>query len=124
MPLVHSRRGDSAAEAVFATYGRLLGCRPDKHVFDRHTSAARPKYVSPFIAKAGPVLASWLGGYPAGDSDLLNSPRSLPTPARRCSAMRGTVGAVDQGSKADGALKAEQSGIEAPTFYRECNQRI
>jgi hypothetical protein len=37
MPLVHSRHGYSAAEAVVATYGRLLGRRPDKHSFDLYT---------------------------------------------------------------------------------------
>lgn len=37
MPLLHSRHTYSAAEAVVATYGRTLGCRPDKHAFDLYT---------------------------------------------------------------------------------------
>lgn len=40
MPLGHSRHGYSAAEAVVATYGRTLGCNPDKKVFDLYTHQA------------------------------------------------------------------------------------
>ena len=41
-PLVYSRHSFSAAKAVVATYGRRLGCRPDKGAFDLYTRQPLP----------------------------------------------------------------------------------
>lgn len=58
MPLVHSRHGYSAAEAVVATYGRLLGCRPDIHAFDLYTHRPLgPEHVLAVHSKASPISA-------------------------------------------------------------------
>lgn len=65
MPLVHSRHGYSAAEAVVATYGRLLGCRPDKHAFDLYThQPLGPEHVLAIHSEGEANFNAMARGYP------------------------------------------------------------
>lgn len=73
MPLAHSRHGYSAAEAVVATYGRLLGCTPDKKAFDLYTyQPLGPKHLLAVHSEGGPRFAAMARGYPSDyvDTDL------------------------------------------------------
>ena len=71
MPLVHSRHGYSAAEAVVATFGRLLGCRPDKHAFDLYThQPLGPEHVLAVHSEGEPSFGVLARGYPVGFVDV------------------------------------------------------
>lgn len=71
MPLVHSRHGYSAAEAVVATYGRLLGCRPEIHAFDLYTHLPLgPEHVLAVHSEGEPNFRVMARGYPAGFVDV------------------------------------------------------
>ncbi|MER9300998.1 hypothetical protein NKI38_31765 [Mesorhizobium sp. M0621] len=62
MPLVNSRHGYSAAEAVVATYGRCSAAGPTNMCStSTHISHSVLSMSSSFIAKANPISASWLG---------------------------------------------------------------
>lgn len=71
MPLAHSRHGYAAADAVVATYGRLLGCRTDRKTFDLYThKPLGPAHVLA-IHTAGDPSFEWMGrGYPLGYVDI------------------------------------------------------
>lgn len=71
MPLIHSRHGYSAAEAVVATYGRMLGCRPDKHAFDLYThQPLGPAYILAIQSDGEPNFGAMARGYPVGFVDV------------------------------------------------------
>ncbi len=70
MPIVHSRHGYSAAEAVVATYGRLQGCPFDKKVFDLYTrEPLGPKYLLAVHSEGDPCFVAMGRGYPSGYVD-------------------------------------------------------
>jgi hypothetical protein len=71
MPLVHSRHGYSAAEAVVATFGRTPGCRPDKHAFDLYTyQPLGPAHILGVHSEGEPNFGAMARGYPAGFVDV------------------------------------------------------
>jgi hypothetical protein len=71
MPLVHSHHGYSAAEAVVATYGRMLGCRPDKHAFDLYShQPLGPDHVLAVHSHGETNFGTMARGYPAGFADV------------------------------------------------------
>lgn len=71
MPLVYSRHSFSAAEAVVAAYGRLLGCRPNKHAFDLYThQPLGPEHVLAVHSEGEPNFGAMARGYPAGFVDV------------------------------------------------------
>lgn len=71
MPLVHSRHGYSAAEAVVSTYGRTLGCRPDKHAFDLYTrQPLAPEYILDVHSEGERNFGAMARGYPADFVDV------------------------------------------------------
>jgi hypothetical protein len=67
MPLIYSRHGYSAAEAVVATYGRMLGCQPDKHAFDLYTQRPLgPAHILAVHSSGEPKFSVIARGYPDG----------------------------------------------------------
>lgn len=71
MPLLHSRHTYSAAEAVVATYGRTLGCQPDKHAFDLYSQQPLgPAYILAVLSEGEPGFGTIARGYPVGFIDL------------------------------------------------------
>jgi hypothetical protein len=71
MPLIHSRHSYSAAEAVVATYGRMLGCRPDKHAFDLYTrQPLGPEHILRVHSEGEPNFDAMARGYPADFVDV------------------------------------------------------
>ena len=67
MPLVHSCQGYSAAEAVVASFGRTLGCRPDKHAFDLYShQRLDPAHILGVHSEGEPNFGAMARGYPAG----------------------------------------------------------
>ena len=71
MPLVHSRHGYSAAEAIVATYGRMLDCRPDKHAFDLYSrQALGPEHILAVHSEGEPNFSIVGRGYPADFDDV------------------------------------------------------
>lgn len=71
MPLMHSRHAYSAAVAIVATYGRTLGCRPDKHAFDLYThQPLGPEHILSVHSEGEPSFGTLARGYPAGFVDV------------------------------------------------------
>lgn len=71
MPLGHSRHGYSAAEAIVATYGRTLGCRPDKHMFDLYShQPLGPAHILAIHTEGEPKFDALARGYPAEYIDV------------------------------------------------------
>lgn len=71
MPLVHSDHGLSAAEAVVATFGRTLGCRPDQHVFDLYTyQPLGAAHILGVHSEGEPNFGTMARGYPVGFVDV------------------------------------------------------
>lgn len=69
-PLVQSRHSYSAAEAVVAAYGRMLGCRPAKHAFDLYThQPLPPSHILAIHTEGDPTFAAMARGYPSGYVD-------------------------------------------------------
>lgn len=67
VPLVHSRHSYSAAEAVVSTFGRTLGCRPDKHAFDLYTyRPLGPAHILCVHSEGELNFIAMARGYPAG----------------------------------------------------------
>ena len=65
MPLVHSHHGYPAAEAVIATYGRTLRCRPDRRTFDLYThQPLGPEHVLAVHSEGDNSLSALARGYP------------------------------------------------------------
>jgi hypothetical protein len=76
MPLVYSRHGYSAAEAVVATYGRTLGCRPDKGAFDLYThQPLGGEHLLAVHSEGESTYSDMARGYPVGYADVA-SPES------------------------------------------------
>lgn len=70
VPLCHSRHSYSAAAAVVATYGRMLGATPDKKAFDLYThQPLGPDHVLAVHSEGEPTFALIARGYPAGYVD-------------------------------------------------------
>ena len=66
MPLSYSRHAFSAARAVVATYGRMLGCVPDNGGFDLYTSQPLPaQNVLAVHSQGDPTFSTMARGYPA-----------------------------------------------------------
>ena len=71
MPLSYSRRSSFAAEAVLATYGRTLGCQPDKQAFDLYSQQPlSPAHILAVHSEGEPNFSVMARGYPAGFADL------------------------------------------------------
>lgn len=71
MPLLHSRHTYSAAEAVVATYGRMLGCKPDKHAFDLYSQQPLgPAHILAVHSEGEPDFGTISRGYPVGFIDV------------------------------------------------------
>lgn len=71
VPLTHSRHTFSAAEALVATYGRTLGCRPDKHTFDLYThQPLGPSHILAVHSEGEPDFGSMARGYPRSFIDV------------------------------------------------------
>lgn len=71
MPLSHSRHTYSAAEAVVATYGRTLGCQPDKHAFDLYSQQPLgPNHILTIHSEGEPDFCAIARGYPVGFVDV------------------------------------------------------
>lgn len=71
MPLSHSRHTYSAAEAVVATYGRTLGCQPDKHAFDLYSQQPLgPNHIPTIHSEGEPDFCAIARGYPVGFVDV------------------------------------------------------
>lgn len=71
IPLIHSRHAFSAAEAVLATYGRTLGCRPDKHAFDLYThQPLGPGHILAVHSEDESNFSAIARGYPVGFLDV------------------------------------------------------
>lgn len=71
MPLLHSRHIYSAAEAVVATYGRTLGCQPDKHAFDLYSQQPLgPAQILAVHSEGEPDFGAIARGYPVGFIDV------------------------------------------------------
>ena len=71
VPLVHSRHSYSAAEAVLATFGRTLGCHPDKHAFDLYTyRSLGPAHILWVHSEGEPNFMAMARGYPVGFVDV------------------------------------------------------
>lgn len=71
MPLTYSRHSFSAAEAAVATYGRMLGCRPDKGGFDLYTHQPLPaEHVLAVHSEGEPNYDNMARGYPARFVDV------------------------------------------------------
>lgn len=67
MPLVHSRHSYSAAVAVIATYGRMLGCQPDAHSFDLYTQQPLGReHIIAINSQGEPNFDAIARGYPSG----------------------------------------------------------
>ncbi len=65
MPLSYSRHAFSAARAVVATYGRMLGCVPDNGGFDLYTSKPLPaQNVLAVHSEGDRIFATMARGYP------------------------------------------------------------
>lgn len=72
MPLVHSNHGYSAAEAVVATYGRTLGCWPDRKAFDLYThQPLGPEHVLAVHSEGDGTFSALARGYPAGYVEVI-----------------------------------------------------
>lgn len=71
MPLIHSRHAFSAAQAVVATYGRSLGCLPDKHAFDLYSlQPPGPANILAVHSEGEPNFDVMGRGYPGGFIDV------------------------------------------------------
>lgn len=71
MPLLHSRHSYSAAQAVVATYGRTLGCKPDKHAFDLYNhQALGPAHILAVHSEGESSFSAMARGYPVGFVDV------------------------------------------------------
>lgn len=71
MPLLHSRQTYSAAEAVVTTYGRTLGCQPEKHAFDLYSQQPLgPAHILAVHSEGEPDFGIIARGYPAGFTDV------------------------------------------------------
>ncbi|MDC7812380.1 hypothetical protein PQS32_19765 [Sphingomonas koreensis] len=73
MPLCHSRHTYSAAEAVVASYGRMLGATTEKKAFDLYThQPLGPEFVLAVHSKGDPAFVKIARGYPSGyvETDL------------------------------------------------------
>ncbi|CAM3108298.1 hypothetical protein PANO111632_03530 [Paracoccus nototheniae] len=71
MPLSHSRRSYSAAEAVVATYGRTLGCQPDKQDFDLYSEQPlSPAHILAVHSEGEPAFSAIARGYPVQFVDV------------------------------------------------------
>lgn len=70
MPLCHSRHSYSAAEAVVATYGRMLGATPDRKRFDLYArQPLGPEHILAVHSEGDPTFAAMAHGYPSGYMD-------------------------------------------------------
>ena len=75
MPLLHSERTYSAAEAVVATYGRTLGCQPEKQAFDLYSQQPlSPAHILAVHSEGEPNFSAMARCYPVGFADLNLSP--------------------------------------------------
>lgn len=71
MPLSHSRHSYSAAEAVIATYGRMLGAMPDKKAFDLYThQSLGSEHILAVHSEGEEHFAALARSYPAGYVDI------------------------------------------------------
>lgn len=71
MPLVHSRHGFAAAQAAVASYGRMLGCQPDKHDFDLFTDQPLDSaHILAIHSEGEPNFRAMARGYPVGYVDV------------------------------------------------------
>ena len=71
MPLLHSRHTYSAAEAVVATYGRIVGCQPEKHAFDLYShQPLGPAHILAVHSEGEPDFGAIARGYPVGFVDV------------------------------------------------------
>ena len=71
MPLLHSRHTYSATEAVVATYGRMLDCKPDKHAFDLYSQQPlAPAQILAVHSEGEPDFRTIARGYPVGFIDV------------------------------------------------------
>jgi len=71
IPLLHSRHASSAADAVVATYGRTLGCQPDKHAFDLYSQQPLgPAHVLTIHSEGESDFGTIARGYPVGFIDV------------------------------------------------------
>ena len=71
VPLVHSRHSYSAAAAVAATYGRTLGCQPDKHSFDLYIEQPLgPDHIIAIHSQGEPNFDAIALDYPSGFVNL------------------------------------------------------
>ena len=71
MPLAYSRHSYSAAAAVVATYGRALGCSPDKHAFDLYShQPLSPNHIINVHTEGEPDFSLIGQGYPANFVDV------------------------------------------------------
>lgn len=67
MPLRHSRHIYSAAEAVVANYGRMVGAAPDKRAFDLYSHRPLgPKHILAVHSEGDATFAALARGYPDG----------------------------------------------------------
>ena len=65
MPLRHSRHTYSAAAAVVATYGRMVGATPDKKAFDLYThQLLGPEHILAVHSEGDATFAALARGYP------------------------------------------------------------
>lgn len=71
MPLLHSRHTYSAAEAVVATYGRTVGCQPDKHAFDLYShQPLGPAHILAVHSEGEPDFGAIARDYPVQFVDV------------------------------------------------------
>lgn len=73
VPLAVTRHTHSAGEAVLATFGRSLGCKPEKKAFDLYSTAALPAQAIIAAHTGGDATYGRIGcDYPTGfvDTDL------------------------------------------------------
>lgn len=74
MPLSHSSRSYLAAEAVVSTYGRVLGCSPEKKAFDLYSNRVLgPEHILAVHSQADLSFANMAHGYPLGYIDVDSS---------------------------------------------------
>ena len=71
MPLAQSQHCFPAAEAVVATFGRTLGCEPDKKLFDLYTVAPLgPPHILAVHSHGEPAFMALGRGYPTTFVDV------------------------------------------------------
>lgn len=71
MPLSYSNRCYLASEAVVATFGRTLGCRPDKHDFDLYSRVPLgAEHILAVHSEGEPNFETMARGYPSTFVDL------------------------------------------------------